>query len=389
MRRQDGMGMGMCIGWIELRSWAGRMIAVPSKSNVHETDSVLNKSIWSRRGPSQKIQNHSKNKMRPQKTGVPPKPKMAVDAPPAGEEDDKYHKVRRNSKWLPVIVVLTVLVAVGFALQRSKSSSSLKSSRSTTTTSNNNNNNKTPDLAFLEQDYRRLDEKVREIKATGVIMETDANSLTWTSQLQTMARQLIQAKYGVHDHYRVQVDLVFQPSIPDYKTNGPTGRLIIEMAPIEYIPVSVYTFLEIARSWEKGAFHRNAGHVLQATTQASAITKHLPFQEYSEHFPHKKGTCGYCGRPSGPCWYISIMDNTLNHGPGTQQQKNPYEADANFGTIVAGMDDVVPRIHNTPQTSWLDKENQIIIQTMTVLVPTGPNGAFQEWRSGNAVVEVQ
>jgi hypothetical protein len=324
--------------------------------------------------------------------------KMAVDAPPAGEDDDKYHKVRRNSKWLPIILVLTVLVAMGFVLQRSRKSSaglvrrptessSSLSTTSTTTTSNNNNNNRTPDLAYLEQEYRRLDEKVRQIKTTGVIMETDATSLIYTGQLQTVARQLLQAKYGVYDHYRVQVDLVFQPSIPDYITKGPNGQLVIEMAPIEYIPVSVYTFLEIARSWQNGAFHRNAGHVLQATTQASAITQHLPFQEYSEHFPHKKGTCGYCGRPSGPCWYISILDNTNNHGPGTQQKKNPYEADANFGTIVVGMDDVVPRIHSTPQTSWLDKENQIIIKTMTVLVPTGPNGAFQEWRGG--AVEVQ
>jgi hypothetical protein len=322
--------------------------------------------------------------------------KMAVDAPPAGEEDDKYSKVRRNSKWLPIILVLTVLVAMGYALQRSRkssaglvrrpteSSSSLSSSATTTT---NNNNNKTPDLSYLEQEYRRLDEKVRQIKTTGVIMETDATSLIYTGQLQNVARQLLQAKYGVHDHYRVQVDLVFQPSIPDYIAKGPTGRLVIEMAPIDYIPVSVYTFLEIARSWQNGAFHRNAGHVLQATTQASAITQHLPFQEYSEHFPHKKGTCGYCGRPSGPCWYISILDNTNNHGPGTQQKKNPYEADANFGTIVVGMDDVVPRIHSTPQTSWLDKENQISIKTMTVLVPTGPNGAFQEWRGG--AVQVQ
>ena len=89
---------------------------------------------------------------------------------------------------------------------------------------------------------------------------------------------------------------------------------------------------------------------------------------------------GYCGRPSGPCWYISILDNTQNHGPVSQQNHNPYEADANFGKIVVGMDDVVPRIHFVPQRSWLDKKNQVFIKKMTILVPTEPGGEFIPWK---------
>jgi hypothetical protein len=60
------------------------------------------------------------------------------------------------------------------------------------------------------------------------------------------------------------------------------------------------------------------GWLLQAQA-ISSVTEHMPFQEYNALFPHAKGTMGYCGRPSGPCFYVSIIDNTRNHGPGSQQ----------------------------------------------------------------------
>lgn len=301
------------------------------------------------------------------------------------DEDDKYSKARQRKNLLPVVVILSVMTAAVLLLRPGPAATVSTRSKTTTRGALKQHETPGPELAFLEQEYNRLDAKVREIKKTGVIMETDKESLEWTGKLQTAARQLIQTKYG-KPPYRIRVDLEFQPSIPDFDTKGKFGSIVIEMAPIEYIPVSVWTFMEVARTWQEGSFHRNAGHVLQATTKASAITRHLPFQEYSKNFPHKKGTTGYCGRPSGPCWYISIQDNTHNHGPGSQQKHNPHEADANFGTVVEGMDDVVPRIHSTPQTSWLDKSNQIFIRTMTILVPTGPGGAFEEWHEA---VDVQ
>lgn len=71
----------------------------------------------------------------------------------------------------------------------------------------------------------------------------------------------------------------------------------------------------------------------------------------------------------------------LNYsGPGSQQKKNPYEADSLFGRVVQGMEDVVPRIHSTPQTSWLDKVNQIAIPKMTILIPDSENeGEWIPW----------
>jgi hypothetical protein len=62
-------------------------------------------------------------------------------------------------------------------------------------------------------------------------------------------------------------------------------------------------------------------------------TKPFAFQEYSKEFPHKKWTLGYAGRPSGAsALYISTLDNSRNHGPGSQGSKT--EADAIIGKVV-------------------------------------------------------
>jgi hypothetical protein len=225
-----------------------------------------------------------------------------------------------------------------------------------------------------------LDAKVREHKSVkGVQMEVDPTGLKLTKELQHATHKLLVTRYGRHASYRVVVHLTFQKSIPDYAEKGADGRVVIEMAPIDLVPVSVFNFLEIARTWKSGAVHRNAGHVLQIQAR-SAIQKSMPFQEYSPEFSHQKGTTGYAGRPSGPGWYISIADNSKVHGPGSQQKENPHEADSCFGRIVEGFDDVVPRIHSTPQKSWLDKENQILIPSMEILVSDGGgDGGFVPW----------
>lgn len=222
-----------------------------------------------------------------------------------------------------------------------------------------------------------LEDRVRAIKKTGVIMETDATALELTRLLRDATRRLLLLRYGeASANYRVELQLEFQPSIPDYTTKGKDGTLIIEMAPISLLPCSVYNFLEIARTWKSGAFHRNARHVLQALAR-SDIKDSMPFQEYSPEYPHTKGTVGYCGRPSGPGFYVSIQDNTKNHGPGSQQKRNPYEADSIIGTVVQGMEDgTVDRIHTMPGHDFLsNNEDWVLIKTMRILIPTkGDNG---------------
>ena len=74
----------------------------------------------------------------------------------------------------------------------------------------------------------------------------------------------------------------------------------------------------------------------------------LAFQEYSPLFPHRQYTLGYAGeingpsqsfdvyftrlgRPGGPAFYISTLDNVQNHGPASQGSAT--EADGCFGKI--------------------------------------------------------
>lgn len=236
------------------------------------------------------------------------------------EKDDKIKSSEARNKQFVMVVILTLAAACGLYslyFRPSVIRSQLEKMEAAIVVSNDLLQIDPPrNLEELETRYRSLEAEVRQIKATGIIMETDPHSLQKISELQDAAREFIKAKYGDfpshQSAYQVKVDLEFPPSVPDYEKNGKYGSITIALAPIDLIPVSVFTFLEEARTWIHGSFHRNAGHVLQVQA-VSAVKKHLPFQEYSSKFPHKKGTTGYCGRPSGPCWYVSIMDNTRNH----------------------------------------------------------------------------
>jgi hypothetical protein len=270
--------------------------------------------------------------------------------------------------------------------QEAKAEASAKASANTNTNTNTKTN-KDGILLTLEQLQRRVDDldlKVRAHKTKpGVLMERDPTGLKLTKELQHATHTLLVARYG-RGPFRVQVDVILPKTIPDYSAEDVAhGQVVmIELGPIDLIPCSVYNFLEIARTWQPtgGKIHRNAHHVLQVQS-ASDVRKSMPFQEYSPEYPHRKGTTGYAGRPSGPGWYISIQDNTQTHGPGSQQKHNPYEADSLFGRVIQGFDDVVPRIHSVPQTGWLDKENQIPIPKMTILIQKPPKSKDQphEW----------
>ena len=135
-------------------------------------------------------------------------------------------------------------------------------------------------MSLLVKEVEKLDAEVRRIKETGVIMETDEESLKATKKLQNATRRLLAARYGVNEPYRVNVVLEFQETIPDFDEKGAEGSILLEMAPTDLQPHSVFSFLEIARQWQGGAFHRKADHVLQVMVHGGF--KHLAFQEYSE-----------------------------------------------------------------------------------------------------------
>ena len=239
----------------------------------------------------------------------------------------------------------------------------------------------------LEARVSEYDKNVREIKknvvAAGGVMETDAQGVAAAQALQEATRLLLKKRYGLREPYRVKVDLEFQPSNPTMETDGPTDSFTIELAPARLVPHSIFSFLEIARHWDeqKGAFHRRANHVLQVMVNGKHVP-HLAFQEYSPEFPHVKGTVGYAGRPSGPAWYVSIQDNSRNHGPGSQQQRNPHEADSCFGKVVEGFERVVlGRITKMPGDGFLKPPLHVKITKMTILVPDdNSSGNFVPWK---------
>lgn len=180
-------------------------------------------------------------------------------------------------------------------------------------------------------------------------------------EIQKMSKRDAIQKFGLGPH-KVEIELDFPPEAP--AVDGNPTKFIIEMASLEEMPHSVHLFLEMVdrKLWDGCAFMRNAGHVVQASsvpyykTEGQQLLKKfkesgflsVAFQEYSPNVPHKKYTVGFAGRPGGPDWYVSTVDNTENHGPGGQSSYAiPGEADPCFGKVIQGFD-AVDRMHKLP-----------------------------------------
>ena len=273
---------------------------------------------------------------------------------------------------------------------------SRNSNKKKTTEANSHHETTTQDSIDTEltSTVDALDEQVRARKKTpGVIMETDEEGLQLTQALQQATTELLQHRYGANitqrTQFRVVVDLIYPKiMIHDPDSDSTVGQLTIELAPIALLPCSVFYFLELVRTYQGGEIHRNAGHVLQISAQSGATShprKAMPFQEYSPDFPHVQYTTGYAGRPSGPEWYISIKNNKHNHGPGSQQKANPYEADSNFGAILPEDIGILDKIHAIPKTGFLPGEYCVKIPRMTLLVKTAQvddrSETWTEWKA--------
>ncbi|GMI34575.1 hypothetical protein TrRE_jg13182 [Triparma retinervis] len=134
----------------------------------------------------------------------------------------------------------------------------------------------------------------------------------------------------------------------------PFGELKLEMAHAE-MPYTTLFFLRQVQHklWDGQNIIRNARHVIQMDPRGTPGSRKrfkdlklqsVAFQEYSELYPHQKFTIGMAGRPGGPDWYISTVDNTRNHGPGGQKSYNiQAEADPCFGRVIEGFE-VIKRI---------------------------------------------
>ena len=204
------------------------------------------------------------------------------------------------------------------------------------------------DVAHLAEAVETRRGTVAAIKKTGVDMYGDKKAIDAVKDLQAATRRYLAAKYGQADSYTLDLQLKFPESM-----GGDRDVMTIETAPISLMPHAVHVFLDAAitrkgETW-RCAFHRNAGHVLQAFLRAPGA-RGLAFQEYDAQFPHERLTLGFAGRPGGPEFYISTVDNVRNHGPGSQGSKT--EADSCFAKVVSGAD-VVRKDAQTTSTKRL------------------------------------
>uniref|UniRef100_A0A7S2RJG5 PPIase cyclophilin-type domain-containing protein n=1 Tax=Rhizochromulina marina TaxID=1034831 RepID=A0A7S2RJG5_9STRA len=228
----------------------------------------------------------------------------------------------------------------------------------------------------LEMRIEELSRELRDLKKRKVSLETDDMAQMKIRELQTAAREMVLHNFGSTGPFRAELNLVFPDTMPDFDTEGAAGRIVIELAPLELLPYSNYAVLDMISNWPGGFFHRNAPHVKQVQVSQSRSVKHLPmpFQEYSKEYPHVKYTLGFAGRPGGPAFYVSTVDNTRNHGPGSQS-KGTTEADTCFGRVVEGFD-VVDRMSKQPGKSKPNgfvsgRGNLIEIQSFRLLAAGG------------------
>jgi len=161
--------------------------------------------------------------------------------------------------------------------------------------------------------------------------------------------------------------------------------ITIEMAPLKLMPIAVNLFLQQVHHglWEGCNFVINAMHILQAGPHLyrgegkfaanayqlkSKFEKSrldvMPYQEYSDDYPHSKYTVGFAGRPGGPDFYINKVDNSENHGPGGQTHHDLHEeADPCFGHVVAGFE-VIEDISRIP----VDREKGSLLLAPVTIV---------------------
>ena len=184
-----------------------------------------------------------------------------------------------------------------------------------------------------------------------------------TNQIQEVSRREAIERFGEGPHV-VEFSVLFS----DMSEGTMPSKFAVEMAPLDLMPHSVLLFLEMVekRLWDETAFVHHVDHIISAspTVYHSGTSKReefqkaglgqVAFQEYSEKFPHKPYTLGFSGRPGGPDFYISTIDNTHMHGPGGQLNTDLIEeADPCFAKVIRGFD-VVDKIYQKEVEAPLD-----------------------------------
>eukprot|EP00591_Stephanopyxis_turris_P003944 CAMPEP_0195507348 /NCGR_PEP_ID=MMETSP0794_2-20130614/815_1 /TAXON_ID=515487 /ORGANISM="Stephanopyxis turris, Strain CCMP 815" /LENGTH=353 /DNA_ID=CAMNT_0040633999 /DNA_START=414 /DNA_END=1475 /DNA_ORIENTATION=- len=202
--------------------------------------------------------------------------------------------------------------------------------------------------------------------------------------IQNESRREVLARWGPGPH-QIRIDLEFP------EDNGlaqhlkpPPPYLTIELAPLTMMPHSTHLFLEQVsqKLWEGCSFPFKTDHVIQATTLSgdknnpikdniasfeNARLDKLAFQEYHHLYPHDQYTVGFSGRPGGKHFYVNMINNTLAHGPGGQNQQHAVEKEADpcFAKVVDGFRTL--DIMSMRRTNGIEYEDRIIIKRTTII----------------------
>jgi len=217
----------------------------------------------------------------------------------------------------------------------------------------------------------KLIEEMSNIQRKLKYSQTKADKLK--TQVSEISKRDAMAKYG-SGVIRVQMDLIFPSDKVDMRGNpvpdiGP-HTIVMEMAPLELMPHSVYTFLEMVSSGLLNgcSFILNALHVLKAaplpydgtsaSDKARAFLEHglesVAFREYSPDFPHAKFTVGFAADGS-PSFYINTEDNSEIH-----------VGDPCFAKVISGFD-TIQRLEKMPTRNGIWFEHRIGIKEAVVL----------------------
>ena len=208
------------------------------------------------------------------------------------------------------------------------------------------------------------------------ISQTQADKLK--TKVSVLSKQDAIQMYG-SGTIRIRMDLIFFDNGISERSNTDTNNnnedegphiIIMEMASLDLMPHSVFTFLEMISNQllDGCSFVLNALHVLKAAplpydgTSASRKARQfidhglesVAFREYSPAFPHERYTVGFAADGS-PSFYINIEDNSDIH-----------VGDPCFARVVSGFD-TIERLENVPTRNGIWFEHRIGIKQVTIL----------------------
>lgn len=90
--------------------------------------------------------------------------------------------------------------------------------------------------------------KIRTMKQNNIVMEKDEEALFEISVLQEKLRSLLLSEYGPQPYY-VEMQIEFPQSMAKVGLDQ-SATLLIELAPIDFVPYSVYYFIKVVENWK-------------------------------------------------------------------------------------------------------------------------------------------